>query len=155
MAGMIQTAKPDALSPQAVLAKMHVNPQQKQQLERIIAAGMKVLFDPTTHKLMLDKMNEPGPIEQKIGEGILNLLSTLWQESKQSLPPQLLIPAGLVLVAHVCDFMNKSGSPVTPKQQGDASEIMVNSMLKWGGIDPDKVAAKASGPQAPPQGVPA
>ena len=153
MAGIIQDQMGrDALSPKGVMAKMHLQPNQKPQLERIIAAGMKVMFSPETHKMMIEQMNGQGPVEQRLGMGIVALLSILWQESKGALPPQLLIPAGMVLLAHAADFMTKSGQQVTPEQQGAAHEIMIDTLLSQAKIDPAKLAANAErGAQAPGQ----
>lgn len=136
----------NAMSPKAVMAAMHVNPQQKQQLERIVAAGMKVLFDKSTHQMMIDAMQGDGPIEQKLGQGIVRLIGVLWSESKGSIPPELLIPAGMVLLAEAADFMNQAGQTVTPEQFGKANEIMLDTLLQQAGVSSDKLAEKGGQP---------
>lgn len=152
MAGIINPAT--ALSPEALMAKMHLTPQQKPQLAKIVEAGKRVMFDEKTHHLMLEAMQQgEGPIEQKIGGGVVSLLGILWQESKQSLPPELVIPAGVILVAEACDFLNKSGDPVTPEQQGAATEFMLDTFLKGAKLDSNKLAAAKPGQnhaQTPP-----
>jgi len=135
----------DAMSPASVLASMHVEGQQKEQLLRIVAAGKKVMYSQQTHQMMLESMQGEGAPEEKLSKGIIGLLSMLWGESKGSLPPQLIIPAGMVLMADAADFMRQAGEPVTPEQFGAATEMMVDGLLKQGGVDPDKLAAQAGG----------
>lgn len=151
----------DSMSPKAVMAAMHVNPQQQEQLQRIVAAGMKVMFSQQTHQLMLDSMQGEGPVEQKLAQGVVGLMGMLWSESKGSIPPSLIIPAATVLMAEAADFMNQAGQPVTPEQFGAATEMMIDLLLKQGGVDSNKLAAAADGgggaPAAgmPQQGAPA
>lgn len=133
--GATQAARDGDLSPASMLGKMKLSPQQQQQLARIVEAGKRVMFDEKTHHLMLESMDVQGPIEQKIGGGVVSLLGMLWYESKQSIPPELIIPAGVVLVAEACDFLNKSGDQVTPEQQGAATEFMIDTIFKGAGVD--------------------
>ena len=163
MAGLVNAPAPSArqpknpMDPAQVMAAMHVNPKQKVQLDRIVAAGLRVMFDPKTHKLMLQSMQAQGPVEQKLADGVVRLMGMLWSESKASLPPELLIPAAMVLLAHAADFLNKTGQPVTPEQFGKANELAIDMILKQVGLSSDKIAAKAGGAKtaAPPAAMPA
>ena len=158
MAGVMQAQGSQALTPQAIEAKMHLTPQQSQQLQRIVVAGKKVMYSPQTHHLMQQQMAAPGPIAQKLGQSIAGLLGILMKESQNSIPPKLLIPAGMVLVADAADFLNKSGSPVAPADIGSAIEIMMRAILGQAKVDPDKMAqaaqAHGAAAQAAPPGAP-
>jgi len=143
-----QAAQDGDLSPASMLARMKLSPKQKPQLDRIVEAGKRVMFDEKTHHLMLESMQGDAPIEQKIGGGVVSLMGVLWNESKQSLPPELVIPAGVVLVAEACDFLNQSGSPVTPEQQGAATEFMIDTIFKGAGVDSNNLEGTAQQGQA-------
>lgn len=147
-AGPAQPTGNTQLSPKAIEAQLHLDPQQKQQLQRIVAAGMKVMFDQQSHQMMLDSMQAPGPVPDKLGQGIAGLLGLLMQESKNSLPPQLLVPAGLVLIAHAAEFMNETGMPVSDEDFGNAVDVMVTTVLDAFGLDAERVAAVAGDAQA-------
>lgn len=136
------------LSPDALMAQMHVNPQQKQQLDRMVAAGMKVMFDAKTHQMMIDTLKADGPMPDKLGKGIAGLLGMLMSESKNSLPPELLVPAGIVLMAHAVDFLEQAGAQVTPQDFGSGIDVMVTTVLQAYGVDADKVAAIAGDAEA-------
>lgn len=129
------------LTPEAIQAKLNLDAKQKPMLQRIVVAGMKVMFDPKTHQLMLDSLNGPGPLGQKLGQGIAGLMGVLVRESQGSMPPDLLIPAGLVLMGHAADFMAKAGMPVTDQDVGQGMEVMIDTVLRANKIDPARVDA--------------
>jgi len=144
-------------SPEAIRAGLHLSGNQGAQLDRIVLAGRKVMFSPQSHKLFLDQLNGPGTLAQKMGQGVAGLMGLLWQESKQSLPPQLLIPAGMVLVSVAADFLRKGGMDVTDQDVAGGIESLVTALLQAGGVDPDKVAeigargGKTDGTMPPPE----
>jgi hypothetical protein len=159
MAGLLSLASSGKLTPQAIQAQMHLNPQQAQQLQRIVLAGQKIMFSKQSHKLLLDQLNGPGTMSMKIGQGVAGLMGLLLKESNNSLPPNLIIPAGMILVAHAAEFLRKAGAEVTDQDIGQAVKIMVTAILHAGGVNADKVAAMgAAGPKKAPMakaGVPA
>lgn len=163
MAGMLKNMAPASAAPTAgqapagkitadsVIAQMHLNDKQKAQLQRIVLAGMKVMFDKQTHQMMLDQLEGPGTIAQKVGQGVAGLVALLMQESKNSLPPDMLIPAGMVLVVKAVEFLRESGQEVSDQDLGEAMNAMVTALLQAGGVDPDKLAAAGErGGQAKP-----
>ncbi len=127
-------------SPEAIRAGLHLTDKQGAQLDRIVLAGRKVMFAEQSHKLFLDQLDGPGTIAQKMGQGVAGLMALLWQESKQSLPPELLIPGGMVLVAVAADFLRKGGMDVTDQDVAGGIEALVTALLQAGGVDPDRVA---------------
>lgn len=131
-------------SPEAIRAGMHLTGSQGAQLDKIVLAGRKVMFSEQSHKLFLEQLDGPGTIAQKLGQGVAGLMALLWQESKQSLPPQLLIPGGMVLVAVAADFLRKGGMDVSDEDVAGGIEAMVTALLQAGGVDPDKMAEMGS-----------
>jgi hypothetical protein len=158
MAGMLNLKKPPEggkITPEFIQSSLHLNPTQKQQLQRIVVAGMKIMFSQQSHGMLLKQLEGPGTIDQKLGQGVAGLMALLAHESKNSLPPNLLIPAGMVLLAHAADFLRKSGQTITDQEIGAAINVMVNALLHAVGIDPEKVAAigerAASAPKEQPK----
>ena len=134
-------AKPNGkITPESIRSQLHLSGNQGAQLDRIVLAGKKVMFDKSTHQLMLQQMDGDGPMPEKLGKGVAGLMGLLWQESKQSLPPQLLIPAGMVLVAVAANFLQQAGEQITDQDIGSGIEVMVSAMLQTSGVDPNKVA---------------
>lgn len=140
----------DDLSPDAVQANMKVNPQQKQQLQRIVIAGLKLMFSPQTHHLLLQQLQGPGDLATKIGQGVAGLMGMLVQESQGSLPRNLIIPAATIFVAHVIDFLKKAGQPVPPDVAGAAVQAAVHAVMGAVGVDSNKAAQIGGQGQAQP-----
>jgi hypothetical protein len=150
MAGLISsTNKGGKLSPDRIASRMHLTPKQKTQMQRIVVAGQKVMFSKQSHHLLLEQLKGPGTIAQKLGQGVGGLLGYLMQESRGSLPQELLIPAGMVLIAIAADFLQKSGENVSEQDIGEAMNVLVRELLNAGGIDPDKVASIAASGRLP------
>lgn len=135
------TGLPAALSPDALKAKMKLTPQKAQQLNRIEVAGMKIMFAPQSHQLVVGVLQGPGPVSQKLGKGVAGLLGLLVKESKNSLPPDLLVPAGILLVAHAAEFLAHGGIAVSTKDFGDAVDLMQTLVLHTFGLDANKIAS--------------
>ena len=127
-------------SPEAIKAGMHLTGNQGAQLDKIVLAGQRVMFDAKTHKMFLEQLDGPGTTAQKLGQGVAGLMGLLWQESRQSLPPELLIPAGMCLVAVAADFLRKGGMDVSDEDVAGGIEALVTALLQAGGVDPDKMA---------------
>lgn len=137
----VQAASPEGkTSPEAIRAGLHLDPKQAAQLDKIVLAGKRVMFSEQSHKMFLEQLDGPGPTDQKLGQGVAGLMGLLWQESRQSLPPELLIPAGMVLVAVAADFLRKGGMDVSDQEVAGGIEALVTALLKAGGVDPDKMA---------------
>jgi hypothetical protein len=152
MAGIIQAARSapgGKITPQSVQAQMHLNPQQQQQVQRIVIAGMKVMFSPQTRELLQQALQAPGDIATKLGQAIAGLMALLVKESQGSIPQQLLIPAGMILLTHAADFLRKAGMQVSDQDVAQAMQVFIETVLHAHGVNPDAVANATSGGQPP------
>lgn len=133
------------MQPNALIAKMHLPPNMQKPFLAVIVAGMKILFSNSTHQLVLKQIQQPGPMAPKLGQGIAGLMAILFQESQRSISPQLLIPAGIVLMAHAADYLNQSGTaPVSVQDFGAAMQVMIETLLKAFKVDPAALQSKVA-----------
>ena len=113
MEGMIQKemARPEGeeLTPEVIQQNIKMPPELQEAYERVVIAGMKVMFSKETHRIMLKEMQQPGPVAERLGRGIAGLMLLLVKESNNTMPPQVIIPAGLELMMQAVDFMRKTG----------------------------------------------
>lgn len=145
---MLKSTRLD-ISPEGVMRQMHLEGQNLEQLQRIVLAGQKVMFDEKTHDLMTKQLQGPGPMSEKLGVGIAGLLGILWGESKGALNPKLLIPAGLVLMAHAAQFLRDAGEKVEDRDITAGMSVMIGKVLERAGLDPAKVAQMGAKQGAP------
>lgn len=102
--------------------------EEQNIIGRVIYAGMKVLFanQELTGKVVEGIKREDGmDISDKLGIGIGHTLVTLYNESKGTMPLGALLPAGYVLLAKMCEFVNQTGlAEVTDEDYGEALQMM-------------------------------
>ena len=91
---------------QKVEASM-TDPKTVEAYHKIVNAGMKVAFDETTHKsLMQDLENSKDPVHD-VAVGTVGLLITLHQQSKGTMPLAPMVQAGMTLMLHGLDYLIK------------------------------------------------
>lgn len=86
--------------------------QLKEPVERIVLAGMKLLYSPETHQQIIQPIYEAvkgnGFKPEQIGTGMLNLLSTISQAAQGKMPVEAAFPAGVILLCYVLDDLERT-----------------------------------------------
>jgi hypothetical protein len=131
----------DDIDTETIKNNINMPPELQEAYERVVIAGMKVMFSKESHKLMLDELQKKGPIGQKLGMGIAGLMLMLVKESNSTIPPEVIIPAGINLLTRAADFIRKSKiEKITNADIGDAMEIMISTILQKFGVDTEQMA---------------
>lgn len=135
--------------------KEKLDPSQHEALDRIVTAGMKVMFGKDTHNLMIEQLDGEGDMVQKTAEGVTKLMVLLFQQSNSTMPMDLIIPAASILLAKVYDFLEQSGDPVSEDELAQSLKLMTKLILREGGADEAQLegldAQKQSAPK--PKGL--
>jgi hypothetical protein len=150
MAGMIEQnmtqpteaapAPSQAVTPEAIKENTKMPPNLQNAYDRVVLAGMKIMFSEKTNQMVMKQMQGQGPVSERLGIGIAGLLATLFKESNKTMPPAVIIPAGVYLLAQAADFLKKSRiENIDDKAIGDAMQIFVETTIKMFGGDSDKV----------------
>lgn len=133
----------DEISPEQVRKDMKLPPELQNAYERVVVAGMKMMFSKETNKYMLKQLEGPGSMAEKLGNGIAELMLALFMQSNKTMPPQVIVPAGTELVVQAADFIKKSGlAKITNRDIGDGIQIMMAKVFEAFGIDPNKLFQK-------------
>lgn len=124
---------------QAVTEKV---PQElRNAFERIVTAGIKVMYSPQTRQMLANQMNQKGDVAEIAGQGVAKLMAILFKESRGTMPMDAGIPAAQVLLCEGLDFLEKSGRvEVSPDLIGAATEAMFAYLLQLFGVSQDKLA---------------
>ena len=141
--GMIQQnmGRPegDELTLENVKKNIKVPPELQEAYERVVIGGMKVMFSKESHQFMLKEMQGQGPVAQRLGQGIAGLMLLLFKESNETIPPEVIIPAGIELLMQAVDFVRETGmGEITNTDIGDAMEIMMRMILEKFGMKPEQ-----------------
>lgn len=125
-----------------IQSKLQLPPELQDAYDRVVAAGMKVLFSKDTHQFMLDQINAPGEASQKLGAGIAKVVVFLFNESNGTMPQEVIVPAAMLLLLKAADFINKSGKgEISDEEIGMAMEVLIDSLFEGFGEDRSELDA--------------
>ncbi len=120
----------------------NVPPPMREAYDKLVAAGMKIMFDKSTHYLMQEQMAAEGEISDKLSEGVATLISMMLKNSKGAFPQQLIIPAGIELMLHAADFAAQgAGENLDANDMGSAIQKFVFKLFEGSGVKPDMLMA--------------
>jgi hypothetical protein len=109
---------------------------------RIVKAGMKVMFSDETHDLMMEQLRQDGDMDKVLGEGIAGLMLLLFKKSNQTMPAQLLVPAGIYLLSEAADYVEKiMKEQMPPEIMADSIQVMTDIIFEKMGVPKDKLGA--------------
>lgn len=146
MEGLIQANQApenrDDLTPEKISEGIQIPDNLRQAYERVVAAGMQVMFSKDSNQAAVATIqNGDGPLAQRLGMAIAALIGLIVKQSNGTVPPQVLIPAGVELLSQAADFLRKSGlEPVNNKVFGDAMDVMITAVLQAAKLDVQKIA---------------
>lgn len=86
-----------------------VSAKNKKLYKRVVFAGMKIMFDKKTHanmQLVQNPESRKDPVNT-IASGIAGLMQLLYIQSKKTLPPEVVVMAGMTLMFKAMDFAER------------------------------------------------
>jgi len=120
----------------------NVPPPMREAYDKLVTAGMKIMFDKSTHHLMQEQMQAEGPIDDRLAEGVASLMAMMLKNSKGAFPQQLIIPAGIELMLHAADFAAQAaGERIDAETMGSAIQKFVFKLFEGAGVKPDMLMA--------------
>lgn len=156
---MVAPAAPQATDPAAAEQPQAVTPQNftkvaeslpenlREPFQRLVKAGEQVLYSEQTQELVEQEMSREGvPVHQKIAEGVAGLMGILNQQAKPGVPPELMVPAGIELIANLSDALRQSGREEVPEEEERAAmQLYSVIMFKGMGASDDQIMSAMSG----------
>lgn len=134
--------------------KEQMKPDQVKNLDRVLTEGNKLLFGKDTHYQLMDGIKDSQDIPGDLGNGAFALLMMLYKGGGYTMPPELMLPTGAILLARACDFISKSGmAPVTEDDYEEAMHIFTTKLYST--LDPkfkERMDQSLGQPQQPQTG---
>lgn len=130
---------------------MSPNPQDADALHRVVLAGMKLMYAPQVFPMFKQALEAGGPLPQVLASQAAGLMKILMDKANGSIPKQVVIPAGAMLLAEMADFMRKAklANP-SEKDMQEAVQILVKLMVKvFAGGQPQGQPAPGAAPGQP------
>ena len=135
--------------------KKQLDATQSKALNRILEAGNQLIFSKDTHNQVMDGLNDNDDTQlaDELGKGGISLASILFEKSGGTMPQELIIPAGVILLARVAEFLDKTGHKINDEIFSQAVEMFRDGLNQK--ADPtyhDKIKqAMGDQPQEQPQ----
>src|ERR1044072_5837251 len=65
--------------------------------DKAVLSGMRIMLDKNSFQMTMDEQKRPGPLATRLSNGTIALVYMLWETSKKSLPPQIIVPLTLTM----------------------------------------------------------
>lgn len=127
------------LTPAGVRGQMQIPPEMQDAYERLVMAGKKVLYSEAMAPQIQQLLQGPGELGEKLGQGVVALLAMLIDKANGTLPPQLIIPAGIELVVEAGNFLKDAGQAVSKDDIAEGTATLVGEILQRAGVSMDQL----------------
>lgn len=130
-------ARPEAISEQI---SQSMPKEFQEAFARVVKAGMKVIFSEETHEDIIQLLSKSeGDIGEMLGGQIANLMAMLYQKSNNTIPGEVIVPAGTYLLAQAAEFLETvTEEEMAPEIIAQAMQTMIDSLMRGFGVDPQK-----------------
>lgn len=133
------------MTPEGVRKGMKLPEGMEAAYDKIIKAGLKVMFDPTTREETAAFIEESGGDPAKLAEGVTAVVVALFQQSNNTMPPNLIIPAGIELSVHAAEVAANSGMELPKEAVAEMMAEVVQQILVKFGATPEQMQKMMSG----------
>jgi len=102
--------------------KKQLDQNQIKALNRILDAGNTLLFSKDTHNQIMQGLNDDDDtkLADELGKGGISIANVLFEKSGGTMPQELIIPAGVILLARVAEFLKQTGHRINDEIFHDA-----------------------------------
>lgn len=108
-------------------------------VEKVVAAGQKVMYSEQTRELVVQELQQAKDPEA-IGSAVAKLAAVLMNQSKGTIPPQVLFPAAMLLLLEALQFLEEAGAiEASPEMVAQCSQALGSAFLQAMGVTPEKL----------------
>jgi hypothetical protein len=129
-------------------------------IDRLVESGKKLMYAEQNHGLLKQQLGD-GSDPEAIGAGVAKVVGILFKESGGKAPMPALIPAAMLLLGEVLQFLEDAGAPaVTPDFLAECTQATASAVLQMLGVSPEQIQgyvdkAARQGPQPAAPAAPA
>ncbi len=131
---------------------MEMNPKDMEIFQRVVLAGMKLMFSEKTFAMLKSGMTKQDvPLPQRLAMETAGLMKMLMEKSAGKIPIQLIAPIGAMLLMEMGKFMTEAGVAKPTSDDINQGTVLLFKLLfkMYGGGGQPQPAAPV--PPVPPQ----
>lgn len=145
-----------------------VPPDAKDAVDRIVAAGMKIMYSPDMKDEVQEAITGKGPVSQRMAANVTGLIALLDQKAAGKTPVGALFPAALELLGEAAEIMSAAKVDVSQEDYNEAAQLcfvmigkklggtdeqITQSLSQMGGQGEPAAPAASAAPATPTQGA--
>jgi len=116
-----------------------VDPRLKQVVTKVVEAGKKVMYSQQTRDMAIQQMKQ-GSDPETVGAAVTKLAAILFNQSKQTIPMNVLLPATMLLLFEALEFLEEAGTlKVDAQQLAGYTQATASGFLQMLGVTPEKL----------------
>ena len=121
------------------------DPESKDQYDRIVLAGKKIMFDPETHD-KISWMQNPTDLATLV-TGVADLIAIIGEKSNNTMQDDPAAGAAVSLVMEALDFAERAQGVAITQEMADSAVMATNEKMQGGGQSeqPQEPAAQPPG----------
>ena len=98
-------------------------------VQKVVLSGMKLLYSPSTAKLLDDGLKADVPMPQKLAIEIAGIMKLVDERTPKGIPPEAIAPGAVMLLFDLAHFMRQSGAGNPTDEDIQAAIKILQKML--------------------------
>lgn len=133
------TGDNEAVTAQGVRSKMSIPTEMGAAYEAVVTAARKIMYSEQMRPQIEELLRSDMEMGEKLGMGATAVMAMLYTQSNGTIPPQLIIPAAIELVADAGDFVRKVGVKISDDDIAEGMASVVEMILDRAGVSADQI----------------
>ncbi len=113
-------------------------PENRTDYMKVVVAGMHAGLSGGPKSIIAALKDSKDPVND-CAVGAVHLVLLLYRQTRGTMPIRAMIPAGMTLMLHALDFVDKLGTKIGNAELDRATHIYANTMFKNLGITPQMI----------------
>ena len=130
---------------------MEMPVQDQESLQKVVMAGMKLMYDPKIFPMFEQGLKSKAPLPDMLAAQAVGLLKLLMDKSQGTIPKNVILPAAVMLMLEMGDFMVKAkmAQPTQADMQAAVKKVVELAMKVFGAPGGGAATPPGAGMPAP------
>lgn len=128
-----------------------VPPGMKDQVDRIVAAGMKMMYSPDMRDEVMAAVQGDEPTSKKLADNVTGLMLALDQKAQGGMPIEAIFPAAIGLMGEAADVLVAAGQEVSQEDFNEGARMVFVMIGKQMGASDEDIMGAAQQHAGPDQ----
>lgn len=116
-----------------------VTPEMQKNYDKLVMAGMKVIYDQSTHASIINMLRSGEPSEA-LANAVTTIILQLDKQSGGKIPEEIILPSSAELLGDLAELASKAGVfQVSEQIAAKAMQLLIISLGEHYGVDPKDV----------------